>query len=107
MNQKVKTFLFALGIMVSVVLINAIILASVVRPAYLGYSIGFLGLILVTLGKYMWAILPASIFLTLIIKENVTNRRTSETQKALKRGSIWAFIIMAGFMLLDSLSSIS
>lgn len=107
MKQGTKTFLFSLGIIVSIMIINAFIVAFVVKSAYLGDSVGLPGLILVTLGKYMWAILPITIFIVMIIRESIAKKKISETQTALKRGSVWAFVVMVGLMLLGYLSSIS
>lgn len=98
MKQKAKTFLFALGIIVSVVIINAILFAIVVNSP---------NLILSSLGKYMWVILPVIIFLIVVIKETTTKKKISETLRSLKRGSVWAFVVMAIIMLLSYLSSLS
>ena len=100
MNNTTKFILFTVGTIFAVVIINAIIFANSFssNPSLTPYLIVFFG-------RYMWVIIPAIVILFVSYKK-IANKKLSETQKIFMKAAIWAFLIMAFFMLLGRLATL-
>lgn len=98
-RKNIKTFLFTIGILALIMAIVGILFLIIkisfeVIPESMLY---FLTLI----GTSIWIIIPATIFLILKIKEG--KKKLSDTQQALKSASIWGFVIIAFFKIINFL----
>ncbi|MFH1451817.1 MAG: hypothetical protein ABIF88_01440 [archaeon] len=97
MNKSVKKILLTLGIIISTSLLVAVIWILMDKMIYtLPNSILY---VLTIIGSHLFIILPAVIFIFLKYKES--KKKLSENQDILKSASIWAFVVMAFFRVMD------
>ncbi len=99
MNKSIKKILFVFGIIISLSLLVGVFWVLVNKTInILPKSISYL---LIFIGSYLFIIIPVTIILFLKYKES--KKKLSENQEILKSASIWAFIIMAFFRLINLL----